>query len=73
MADTPETDVVPKADIELLFTVVHARYLNLEPQESNALVLALHGLEWLLGYDDWPSLRDDLEQERLYWEQHSIM
>lgn len=72
MSPSPETDVVPKADVDLLLTVLRARYLNLEPHESNAIVLALHGLEWLLGYD-WPSLRDDLEAERSYWEQHSIL
>lgn len=72
MADREENSTVSRADAELLFEVVRARFLNLKPDESNAIVLALQGLEWLLGYDSSVS-RDSLDREHAYWEANSIM
>lgn len=72
MPPSPEPDVVLKADVALLFTVVRARFLNLDSQESNAIVLALEGLKWLID-DESAVTRASLEQEHAYWQQHSIM
>lgn len=72
MAAPHPEEVVARADVELLLSVVHERYLNLDLDKSNALVLALEGLRWLVG-DESSVTRAELEAEDAYWQQHSIM
>lgn len=72
MAEQQDVTTTPKADIALLLSVVRARFVNMDSAESNAIVLAIEGLRWLLGTDSAVS-RTELEQELAYWEQHSVV
>lgn len=69
----PQNDAwVPKADVELLLDVVRERFLNMDATESNAIVLAIEGLRWLVGEDSAVS-RVSLEREQAHWKEYSVM
>ncbi len=72
MSEPSVQDVVSRADVALLLRVVRARFLNMDPTESNAIVLAIEGLRWLAEEESVVS-RASLEAEEAYWVDHSIV
>jgi hypothetical protein len=72
MEPSPNRNTIPIDDVELLLYVVRARFLNLDADKSNAIVLAIEGLKWLAG-DDSMVTRASLEQEEAYWQTHSVV
>lgn len=72
MTEPRNEDIVSKSDVELLLRVVRERFLNLDAAQSNAIVLAIEGLRWLVG-EESAVTRASLAQEDAHWQQHSIM
>lgn len=72
MAEPHDDTRVSKADVALLLSVIRARFINLDPAESMAVVLAMEGLRWLLGQNSAVN-HATLEYEFNHWEQYSIV